>query len=625
MKFLHTVLSLLTLTCCSTLCGATATQVIPLEPGWNSVWLEVAPLDGEGSAQSVETVFNNANISYVATPRLPVGTAEFITEQSGGSFNQGSWKTWHRASEFGENSLATINGYQAYLVKVDGSNSLSLDVTGEAEFFQSLWTANNYNLLGFSLTGDDTFGNFFAGFTGSHPINKIFRLAADGNWTAVSFSDTIKSGEAYWIYAEGHSNFTGPVKIDFNNFDGLNFGPGPAEVEVADPDGGVGTIFVNLSEITLSNISSSEQNVSIEKISPATTTLSATDDLRIYDITPQPNLLDYAIGSQITDNSVATLPASTSESVTIGAHRNWSTGSRERENLYRIVIGKLAYWLPIRAQNGDLIDAVADENAADVASYQGLWIGDAIVNEVTSASESGRPLRSTTSSAPIRFIFHVDASGAVSLLDHVTLMQTKRASEEIQPTLVLVVDDTKIPFFEGIEERSGTLAGKRYESVAYDMPRKVDLATQVDLLDEVVNLSEDDSIDDVSDVTLADLSNYINSRSSRPPQLAEDYHLIWGATGGFGPGNAVTTELLLDPFHRANPFRHAFHSKHVAGFPITRSITIGFDPTQSAGRLTGTYTEVLSGAGGVAGLASFDIVTRGSISLQRISEVGTLE
>jgi hypothetical protein len=612
--------------------GATATQSLALEPGWNAVWLEVDPVytngAAAGTARPVEEVFADPAIAYVATPRLPVGTAEFIAESAAGVFNQADWRTWQRSSELGQDTLAVIRGYQAYLVKVSGVDPVTINITGEARFVAPAWNANAYNLLGFQLTGTVSFEAFFDGFTLKHPVNKIFRLAADGNWSGVQGTDLMEPGEAYWIYAQGQSTFNGPVAIAFEDFDGLNFGPGPGEVEVDDPDGGVGGIFITLREVTFTERTAAPRTVSIEKVSPDGA-LPATDALRIYDITPQPDALDYAIGSQITDTIVASLDAGGTETVTLGAHRNWSSGARERENLYRLVIGKQFHWLPARAQNADLIDYAPDDQAEGIAGYQGLWIGDAIVNEVTSVSESGRPLRNTTTSAPLRFLFHVDAAGAVSLLSHVTVMQEKRASEEIEPSVVLVVDDAKIPIFEGIEERGGVRAGKRFESIAYDLRRKADLTTQSALLDDVADLTDTDGIELPGDVTENDLANFINSRDGRPPELVEAYHLTWPLEGAFGPNNAVQTPaeapLLLDPLHRGNPFRHAFHRRHVAGFPITRGITIGFDREQSDGRLTGVYTETLGGAGGVAGLASFDIVTRGRITLTRISTVGTVE
>ncbi len=204
-RFLPLLLTLWTVLLAPSLHAVEHTQTLNLASGWNSVWLEVDPVNESGEPKSVEEVFADPAISYVATPRLPVGTAEFITESAGGVFNQAAWRTWHRSSELGEISLASISGYQAYLVKVTGNTPITLDITGEVRFVQSSWAADSYNLLGFSLTGRITFSEFFEGFTTIHPSNKNFRLAADGNWVNVQGADLMHPGEAYWIYSEGHS------------------------------------------------------------------------------------------------------------------------------------------------------------------------------------------------------------------------------------------------------------------------------------------------------------------------------------------------------------------------------------------------------------------------------------
>ena len=126
----------------------------------------------------------------------------------------------------------------------------------------------------------------------------------------------------------------------------------------------------------------------------------------------------------------------------------------------------------------------------------------------------------------------------------------------------------------------------------------------------------------VEEVSEADILSYVIEQTNRPPTLVEDYHLIWpNFSGILGPNESISTTepLNLDPFHRSNPFRHAFHQKHVAGFAITRSMTITFDPDQEAGILTGTYEETITG------LTASGIVLRGDIRLERVSVIGVLE
>ena len=602
----------------SGLSASTTGITLNLQPGWNSIWLDVQPTyqsgENAGETMSVEDVFTNAAITFVARPVVPSGSAEFIADADTLNFNQESWKAWWRHSELNENSLALVEGYQPYLVRVSGTSSVSVTVNGVVEFWTPKFRSDQYTLIGFHLDGAPTFGDFFEAAAGRIPSNRIFRMSSGGDWVGVQSGDTMKSHEAYWVYADGTTNFVGPVSIQFEDFEGLNFGDAVADVEVPDPDGGVGTVFVNLEELVLSNPTGSSEEVNIRLVDASAT--PASDDLRLYLVEPQPEIKDYTLGNQVVDETVL-VEAGITNVVTFGAHRNWGSGERERGNLYQIVVGDQVFWLPVRAANPDLSDAsIGSTNAA----YTGLWVGSATVDQVSTVS-SPSDLQPATSQASLRMIFHVDGEGAVSLIPHVMVMQEKQASPEVAPVQVLVVDETKIPYFEGIEERGGKRVGVRLESIGFDMPRMNSISSQADLLDEIVALSDSDALVELGDVTDADVLNYVNSRSGRPPQLVEDYHQSWAFTGGFGPNQTVQTSspLVLDPFHRANPFRHAFHPRHAAGYAITRVIEISFDAEQSEGVLRGTFTET------VTGLAAFDMVTKGMITLQRVSEVAELQ
>jgi hypothetical protein len=130
---------------------------------------------------------------------------------------------------------------------------------------------------------------------------------------------------------------------------------------------------------------------------------------------------------------------------------------------------------------------------------------------------------------------------------------------------------------------------------------------------------------DPSQVIDADVNAYfgLNACSSRPPDLQEIYYRTWQLEGKPGPGQTVGTgsakPLTLDPYHRSNPFRHAYHPQHGTGYAITRSLSITFDATYDPGMLTGTYQEI------TRGLARQDITSRGKIALRRVSTVANLQ
>ena len=358
------------------------TRALSLNPGWNAIWLDVAPQyeSGEftGFPKLVEEVFTNANVTSVAQPVTPAGTSEFITEPSEQSFNQPGWRIWHRVSEFGENSLAAVSGNSGYLVFVAGTNSIALDITGEAEFFEPAWQGDSYNLVGFNLTAPTTFSDFFAPAATTHPVQRIFRLDADGTWTSVHGSDLMLPNEAYWVFSDGPSDFAGPVKfrLPFNRSGVIDFGVSPATIEVPDPQGVStnDTILVQLNELIMSNVDNVSHTLRMTKIEPSTSGgTSFNDRLRIYEIVPDPSDLDYDIGpcGQVGACLIGDLGAGESRAITLGAHRNWSADGRIEINLYRLEVDNLYFWLPIRAENPTASNA---ESTVDPV-YQGLWVG----------------------------------------------------------------------------------------------------------------------------------------------------------------------------------------------------------------------------------------------------------
>jgi len=249
----------------------------------------------------------------------------------------------------------------------------------------------------------------------------------------------------------------------------------------------------------------------------------------------------------------------------------------------------------------------------------------------------------------LRVILHADAGGVVRLLSQVTVMQTKTADPNVAPVPVLVVDPAKIPFFEGVKERNGKRVGVRLDSIAYDMPRKLDALSQQNLINDpnflkltslpenLQNaLAKDPSIRTVADNTLIAssttainaakatipnlLPGYLLSSNIRPSKLTEAYRLSLQASGSIGAGQSVTAMVNLDPFHRSNPFRHAYHQNLPKGPDINRTISVTFDSAQpTADRLSGAFTETLRG------LIKSDLTVTGRVEFRRISPVALLE
>lgn len=627
----------------------TATQNVTLSNGWNAVWLEVEPRDGNGDLRPPEDVFTNTDIKIVVTPKPLVGLNEFFAANpdAGGTistFNQSDWEQWRRIDPPASNSLSLIFGNRPYLVFVENASPspFALSVAGTARFFRPTWTADRYNLVGFGINGTVSFTDFFAPVAKTHPVARIYGLNTNGNWEVVTAADPVVDGRAYWIFSSGNSDYMGPVSVGFDHAitGELNFG-GPGDAVAVGP--APTTLQLDLSELVFTNRGGSEAVPELDLISPDP--LSGAADLQLHVVIPTPNTLAYSKGSQIDSTAGVggsstlgeTVASGTTAVLTLGAKRSWINRPEDRTNLYRLTTGTpgTKVWLPITARSTNVPPSNDTTPLTGLDSAAGLWVGEVSVSAITSIVEDGAPVRTAASAAPIRILLHSDSSNTVTLLNQVTIMQTKTADPEVESIPVLVVRPDRIPFFEGVKERNGKKVGLRIQTVAYDMPRDTRLAAQSeaplnpnkdDIVDMIVAESSSPSTTWLSGAGLysarnavdeAAIQDYLLFRSIRPPALKETYRLKLPMSGAIGPDKVVSTvpgSLTLDPFHRTNPFRHAFHQRHTKGPSITREISIVFDSDQGiSGRLRGRYTET------VQGLTKSTLELTGRITLQRVS------
>ena len=630
--------------------AASVTQTLSLRYGWNAVWLEVSPVDGEGQALTADVVFrsNDFSIDRVASPVGQIGTAEFTSDPAS-TFNQGGWDVWAANPQSGETANIAIRANHAYLVHVspkdgataaDGDPAGALSVPGEVGFDLTPWVKGSYNLLGFGVQGAPTFASLMAGsgipvdgpLGATAPVQKL--NPGTGAWERVKGTDAVESGRAYWIqvpYTMIGNSWGGPVKVDFSGAvsGAWHFGKGPGSLPVVNPaDPAADPRLLSAQDLTFSSMEFSggaSHQVTLARLAPDA---SDSGDLQFFVVEPVPQELNWQTvpADLLAGWQAATLAPGQSRTVTCGVKRNWTSGSNTREHLYRVSIaltgGSVYHYLPVDAVNADLPPDGVTTTPAN--TFAGLWGGQIILNSVTSLATEGSPVQPTASELPMQIFIHVDASGQARLVPRSILMQTKTASPDIAPTQVLVVDETRIPYLEGIQQRAdGKRVGLRLETVTFDLPRDLSAAHLSSDLRGTIATSR--NIADPADVSDEDVEAYFElaTSDSRPPDLPETYYLTWPLEGELGVGHTLETPasepLTLDAFHRSNPFRHAFHAQHGAGYPVTRSFTITFDAAPDTTILTGTYQET------TGGLARQAIVSKGSISMRRISTADTLQ
>lgn len=236
--------------------GDLITQTFTLQGGWNTIYLEVDPIntsplvdpDGAGplppapELSMLEAVFANLTctdcLESVWTWNVPVSRVDFIINPAEGLWDQPGWKRYFAPSAVGTDGesqafltdLLTLQANTGYLVKLrdDFTGDATLTVTGKPVVAGRRWVKDSYNLSGFPLQpgATPTVQTFF----GASPLTEVYRLSKGGEWVALLPTDTLRYGEAYLVYFDGASsapeNFVAPVSLAGLLSDGMTFAAG---------------------------------------------------------------------------------------------------------------------------------------------------------------------------------------------------------------------------------------------------------------------------------------------------------------------------------------------------------------------------------------------------------------
>jgi len=190
--------------------GIARVQTIELNQGWNAVYLEIDP-----DISKPADLFANSPVDIVASYVPSKTTAQFIKNPSANMLSVYGWSVWYapsRSDEFLSN-LYDIQGAKSYLIHAKTNTSIQIEGTTAVEAVK--WIPDSYNYVGFSVaaSGAPSFETFFRG-SSAHHHNKIYRLV-DGTWRQVlnPGAEVMKSGEAFWIYCDGRSDYPGPLEV----------------------------------------------------------------------------------------------------------------------------------------------------------------------------------------------------------------------------------------------------------------------------------------------------------------------------------------------------------------------------------------------------------------------------
>jgi hypothetical protein len=221
-------------TFCADTAQNTRNQTIQLTRGWNAVFLEVYPTETKPSA-----LFGSTPVDVVAGYFPPGSSAQYMTDPGASLFSQSGWGVWYSESRPDAflKTLHGIYGPQAYLIHA--KSDFTWTVSGAVTPIPMKWQPNSYNFVGFGVhqTAAPTFAQFFAG-SAAHRQSKIYRLT-NGSWRRVldPSAETLRSGEAFWIYSDGASTYQGPLRAETRTRLGVVLGNGAESLTLRNDSG----------------------------------------------------------------------------------------------------------------------------------------------------------------------------------------------------------------------------------------------------------------------------------------------------------------------------------------------------------------------------------------------------
>lgn len=186
-------------------------QTLGLQAGWNAVFLEVDPANPEP-----EAVFDGTPVDIAASFFERTASAQFVVNPEANIHKRAGWGVWYgpdRPDQF-LSTLHSISGQRAYLLHA--TEDYVWEVEGYVVRLDMQWRPDAFNLVGFTVAaqGPPSFGEFFGG-SSAHSGSAIYRLENNA-WRRVvdPAAESMRSGEAFWIYCAGGSTYQGPLGVD---------------------------------------------------------------------------------------------------------------------------------------------------------------------------------------------------------------------------------------------------------------------------------------------------------------------------------------------------------------------------------------------------------------------------
>ena len=610
-----TLLTVLTFSTLPTPAALLQTQTFRLNPGWNSIFLELQPTNNTPTS-----VLGNLPVQSLWTYADRSSGVEFIQNPNEPIANRSQWLLFlptNRVESF-QNSLHRLVGNRAYLVELAGTAPATLNVTGIPSLRPVEWATDGYTLRG--LPVDAAKPPSFAAFFGGSPahydralrrLQPMYRLGADGRWVLADAEDKIAPGEAYWIFSKNASDYSGPVELRLPSGDTLDFGATTEAIRLEIKNNSFVTNQVRLAELG-NSVTAPLRYATFDRVNGSDWLPMFTTNAPVFTITLAPQqtreLRLTVERTRVPPSGYASVLALTD-----------SQGLRRLIPVQARLTQAAAVALQSAATSSSgvvrksSLPGAGTSAAISAAGLAGLWFGSATINGVSEVhsgtlatnatkgvTRSGvNPLATRTANDfTLRLIVHVDTNGTARLLKDVIQMRTLpsytnaldgRRVVSNPGRIVLVTDERLIPTLAGTDLRGGQPVARRLSSADFDFPA-------------------------------APESNYVRF------------------DGTFGLGSTVAARLVLGADFPTNPFKHKYHPDHdnltanyrdfqAEAYGIDREVRLTLseaptdgkaNPAYGYSQLEGQYSET------VKGLHRQAIEVGGSFTLRRLSDVGVL-
>lgn len=567
------------------------TQTITLKPGWNAVYLHVDAshlvLD-EDIPVPIEEIWLWRPIltpdRFIDDPQQPV--------------TGNDWASWDRRPEVSD-TLGTLIGNAAYLVRNDGATDFLWSVKGIPVPPRFEWTSKGVNLLGFSTPEQNP--PLFANF-----LIPVPRLASEGEFYGYDDGDNdltpspfkaflnttpVNRGQASWIrHANQFNRYYGAFEVTLQSSSGIHFRD-----------------FIDQYTVRLRNQTATAITVTLDLLAsesaPIGQTLVVDSPPLIRRGTFDTQTLTYGFTTFAAAQTVVLQPRGEVGSVAeivLGVNRLAMTG-----NAGDLFAGILRLADSLGYTQIDLpVSAVQASGGASFAS--GLWVGNAVVNQVRHSLKEYQ--RNPDGSLVIS---EATSEGAPYVLANVdTSLGTVARSFNLR--LIVHKGGAEARLFQRLYHGPGQ-GGNAV------------LATEQASLDS-------DSLNSARRISAVHLP-------------FSEGNAGWPFSGQFSQGQTISATIVHAYDDQvSNPFLHTFHPDHdnlnatfdgslpqgAESYGIERQISLviappaqDFQSVIAAGNeITGHYSEAIKLTG--SGTETRQVDTAGFFVLRRISDISTI-